>query len=143
MGSKKPSVLSFIPAVVSLLLAIGVATVFAACGPKDDGTWMHCHDVQLAILACGVIATVVFVAAAFLRGGGAGPALFALGALICIAALLLPSIMPMCMMDTMRCHAVMAPFARVVGALGGILGIVNAVLAHRENTKDLPRYGRL
>ena len=143
MKTKKPSALSFIPAVASLLLALGVATAFAACGPKEDGSWMHCHDVQLAIIACGIIATLVFAAAALLKNSAAGTALFVLGALVCIAVLLIPSIMPMCMDDAMRCHAAMAPFARAVAALGSILGIVNAVLAHRERTKDLPRYGRL
>ena len=142
MSPKKPSILSFGPAIIGLLLAIGVTTVFAACGPKDDGTWMHCHDVQIAILACGAIATAAFAAAAFLKDG-VRTALFVIGTIICIVVLILPSIMPMCGMDTMRCHAVMAPFARIMGALGGVLGIVNAVLAHRENTKDLPRYGRL
>ena len=143
MESKKSSALSFIPAVVGLLLAIGAATVFAACGPKDDGSWMHCHDAQIALIACGVIATIAFIAAALIKSGAGKTALFVVGTIIFIVALLLPSIMPMCMDDAMRCHAVMAPFARVIGALGGILGIVNAVLAHRDNTKDLPRYGRL
>ena len=143
MKPGKPSVLSFIPAVMGLLLAIGVSTVFAACGPKDDGTWMHCHDVQIALAVCGAVAVVVFVAGALLKGGGARTALFVIGAIVCIVALLLPGIMPMCMMDTMRCHAVMAPFARIIAALGAILGIVNAVLVHRQSTKDLPRYGRL
>lgn len=143
MESKKPSFISFVPAIASLLLAIGVCTVFAACGPKDDGSWMHCHDVQIAIAICGAIATVVFAAAAFVKSGAARTALFVVGALVCIVVLLLPSIMPMCMVDTMRCHAVMAPFARIMAALGGVLGIVDAVLAHKENTKGLPRYGRL
>lgn len=143
MESKKPSVLSFVPAVISLLLAIGVMTVFVACGPKDDGTWMHCHDAQIAVAVCGAVVTVVFVLAAFLKGG-ARVALYVVGAIGCVVVLLLPGlIMPMCMMDTMRCHAVMAPFTRIMAALGGITGIVNAVLVHRERTKDMPRYGRL
>ena len=143
METGKPTALSLIPAFASLLLAVGVATVFAACGPKDDGSWMHCHDVQIAIAICGAIATALFAAAAFVKSGTARTALFVIGAIVCTVVLLLPSIMPMCMVDTMRCHAVMAPFARIMAALGGVLGIVDAVLSHKANTKDLPRYGRL
>lgn len=143
MRSNKPPVPLFIPAAACLLLALGVATVFTACSPKDDGSWMHCHDVQLAIIACSAIATVVFAAAAFLKDNAAGTALFVLGALICVIALLLPSIMPMCMDSAMRCHAVMAPFAHIMATLGSIMGIVSAVLTYRERTKNLPRYGRL
>ena len=43
--------------------------------------------------------------------------LLAGAAAACIAALLPGTIMKMCMMDTMRCYAVMQPFARVMGVL--------------------------
>ena len=143
MESKKFPIASLIAAILGLVLAIGVMTAFSACGPKEDGMWMHCHDVQMAIAVCGAVITVALAVATFIKGKGARIALYVVAIVLCIVVIALPSVMPMCMMDTMRCHAVMAPFARVVGALGGILGIVNAVLAHREATKDLPRYGRL
>ena len=41
--SEKKSIFAWIPAILSGLLIIGTLTVFRACGPKEDGTWMHCH----------------------------------------------------------------------------------------------------
>ena len=43
----------------------------------------------------------------------------------------------------MRCHAVMAPFARIMAGIVGILGIVNLVFALKEGKKDMPKYGTL
>ena len=47
------------------------------------------------------------------------------------------------MMDTMRCHAVMAPAARVMAALVCVLSIVSLVQAAKSSKEDLPRYGTL
>ena len=143
MKEKGFSVLAIVSAVLALVLAIGVGTVFAACGPKDDGTWMHCHDVQMAIIACGVVIAIVLAVAAFVKGTGAKAALFAVAIICCIVVLALPSVMPMCGMETMRCHAVMAPFARIMAGIVGILGIVNLVFALKEGKKDMPKYGTL
>ena len=143
MDSKKISIVSVIATVLALVLAIGVSTAFSACGPKEDGTWMHCHDVQVAILACGVVATVVLAAATVIKEKGARIALYAVAVVVCIVVLALPSVMPMCMVDTMRCHAVMAPFARVVAVLVGVLSVVSLVQAVNADKKNLPKYGEL
>ena len=140
---KKLPVVPLAAAVVALLLAIGVMTVFAACGPKEDGTWMHCHDVQIAIAACGAVAAVCLGLAAFLKGKGARIGLCAVAVVACVAVLALPSVMPMCMMDTMRCHAVMAPFARIAAVVVAVLSIVALVQASREGEASKPRYGQL
>ena len=44
--SKKNLALTVAPAALSLLLALGVTTVFTACDRREDGTWMHCHQCQ-------------------------------------------------------------------------------------------------
>ena len=143
MGSKRLSVLSLVAAVLGLLLAIGVMTAFAACGPKEDGTWMHCHDVQIAIAVCAAAVAVVSALATFIKAKGAKIALCLMAIVLCIVVLALPSVMPMCMVETMRCHAVMAPFARIVAALAGILSIASLVQRVRADKKDLPKYGTL
>ena len=129
MADKRFPVVSLVSAVLALVLVFGVVTVFSACGPKDDGTWMHCHDVQTAIAACGAALTVVLALATFLKGKGVRIALYAVAIVLCIVVIALPGVMPMCMVDTMRCHAVMAPFARIVAVLAGVLGIVSLVQA--------------
>lgn len=144
MKDKKFPVLSLVSAVLGGVLSVGVATVFSACGPKEDGSWMHCHDTQLALIACGIIIAVVLALATFLKSPGARKALYVIAIILCIVVLLLPGIiMPLCMVDTMRCHVVMAPFARIMAAIIGVLSIVSLVTVVKESKKDLPRYGRL
>ena len=141
-GRKFP-IASLVATIVALVLAIGVMTVFTACGPKEDGTWMHCHDVQMAIAACGAIMTVALAAATFIKAKGARIALYVVAVIVCIVVLALPSVMPMCGMDTMRCHAVMAPAARITAVIAGVLSLVSLVQAANADKKNLPKYGEL
>ena len=143
MDSKKFPIISLAAAVLALVLAVGVATAFGACGMKEDGTWMHCHDTQTAIMACGAVITVALAAATFLKAKGARIALYVIAIIGCIVVLALPSVMPMCMVDTMRCQSVMAPFARIVAGITGVLSIVALVPAANADKKDLPKYGEL
>ncbi len=129
----KKRILSLIPAIVSLLLVIGVLTVFSACGKKDDGTWMHCHDVQNMVAVCGTVMTVLFVICAFVTNKVLRLILNLAAFAAAIVAFLLPgTIMPMCMMNTMRCYTIMQPFARImsaVAALSALIGMISALRA--------------
>ena len=99
MSEKK--ILSLLPAAFSLLMAIGTATVFRACPMKEDGTWMHCHKAQNAVVAAGAAMFVLLLIAAFVKNRMVRIALYG----ICV--------------DTMRCYAVMQPFVRIMS--GGVL----------------------
>ena len=132
--------LSVSPAIASLLLAVGVATVFSACGAKDDGTWMRCHAAQDAVLWVAVGMTAVLAVAAITRRGAVRAVLYAFGAIGSIAAFLIPgTIMPMCMMQTMRCYEVMQPFARIMAVVVFALCIVMAVRSWRARADALPK----
>ena len=113
MSEKK--ILSLLPAAFSLLMAIGTATVFRACPMKEDGTWMHCHTAQNAVVAAGAAMFVLLLIAAFVKNRMVRIALYG----ICVAGSILTFLTPgglvsMCMMDTMRCYAVMQPFVRIM-----------------------------
>lgn len=40
--------------VLSVILAAGVKLMFHACGPKDDGSRMHCHTAENTVCICAV-----------------------------------------------------------------------------------------
>lgn len=116
--NKRVSVLRLIPAALSLVMAVGASTFFRACSKKDDGTWMHCHTAQYGAVVTAVILFVLFLAAAFIKSRTLFLVLSIAGIAGSIAAFLIPgSIVSMCMMDTMRCHAVMKPFIRAMSVL--------------------------
>lgn len=133
----KDRIFSIITLVLGALLAIGVSTVFAACGPKEDGTWMHCHDAQMAVMALGVAIAVVSLVAMLLKSNGAKIGLGVVNAVLGLVVCLVPgTIVSMCMMETMRCHAVMKPFAMIMGALVLVFAIIGVVKAARDSRAD-------
>ncbi len=128
--SKKFSVRSLIPLVLSLLLIIGVMTIFHACEQKDDGSWMHCHAAQNNVMITGLAMFVVFAIAVFVRNRIAAVILNLAGIAGAAVAMLIPgTLVSMCMMRTMRCYTVMQPFVRVMAVLIIITAIFNLIAA--------------
>lgn len=114
--------LSMIPALVGVLLAVGVTTVFSACGPKEDGSWMNCHQAQTAVAVCGAVLAVLFALTAFVKNRVIVMLLNIAALVVSVIAFLIPgNIMHLCMMKTMRCYTVMQPFVRIMSILGALL----------------------
>ena len=113
---------TLISAAVGLLLAVGVMTVFSACGPKEDGTWMRCHQAQIAVAVCGMALVVLFALTAVVKSNTAVLLLNIAALVVSVIAFLIPGIlMPMCMMKTMRCYTTMQPFVRIMAILSALL----------------------
>ncbi len=123
---------------LSLILTVGVRTVFSACGPKDDGSWMTCHWAEQAVFMAGTALTVVSVVVLICGSDRA-----ALGASLsaiptAIVTILIPDIaIKLCMMPTMHCHTVMRPAVIVTAVLITVTAAVNsAVLISRSRRKS-------
>ena len=131
--SEKRSVRLWIPVILSLLLLTGTLTVFRACGPKEDGTWMHCHTAQNDIVIAAAILFVVFAAAAVIKNKMLSGVLHIAGIAGSLIVILIPGILVhMCMMDSMRCYEFMQPFARVMGVLLILSAVINLLFANRK-----------
>ncbi len=125
---KKRSFQDILPAVLGLMLSAGTATLFSACGMKDDGTWMKCHSAQTMVIVAGVLASLWFFAAALIKQHMIRVLLYILGAVGCIFIFLIPGIfMPMCVLRTMRCYTVMQPYVRIMAAAAAIASAVNVL----------------
>ena len=129
---KKNRLVLLIPAVLSLLLVLGVTTVFSAC-PRKDGTWMHCHDCQNTVAAAGGGLLVLFGASSFITNRAARLAVQAVATIGSVVVFFIPGVIcPMCMMRTMRCYTVFQPYVRVMSALiaGSGVGVLLGSLRH-------------
>ncbi|MBQ9063990.1 MAG: DUF4418 family protein [Blautia sp.] len=130
---KKNKLLSLISALIGVLLAVGVMTLFSACGPKEDGTWMHCHTAQMGAFACGVIIALLFLIASFSKGKVVRICLNGAAFVASAAAFAVPGIIvSMCMMQDMRCYSVMQPFVRIMSVVSAVLALCGLILAVRE-----------
>ena len=136
MKLRKEKLFAMLPAIFSILLSIGVMTVFSACGMKEDGTWMHCHGAQNAVELGGFILFFLFAFAVLLKDRSLKLFLFAAGVIAAAAVFFIPGdIMPLCMMKTMRCHTVFQPFVRLISAvivISGAAGFVRVLRASRK-----------
>ena len=125
MKNKTTLTIQRLALICSLLLSIGVMTVFHACAAKEDGTFMHCHDVQLVVMGIGLVLAVIYLILSKLPGA----VRLVLSILTLVASICLffipGNLMPMCMMRTMRCFSVMQPFVRIFSVLLSLLAAGN------------------
>lgn len=137
MKQRRESIRKWIPALLSVLLVFGVLTVFGACGMKDDGMWMKCHGAQTTVAKLGGVMTALFLLAALLRNRALKTILYGLGIVGSIVLFLIPeTIMPMCMMRTMRCYTVMQPFVRIMAVMIAVFGGISGMQALRQKQQE-------
>lgn len=133
MKNKNKSFFPFVPVILCALLILGAATVFSACAEKEDGTWMHCHEAQNAVIVTGAVLAVLFLAAALTKAESAGKILTAAGTAGAAVVFFIPgTIISMCMMQTMRCFMYMQPFVRIMSILIFMTGLFQSVRAFRS-----------
>ena len=129
---KKPTITDILLLVLNIALCAGVKLLFHACGAKDDGSFMSCHWAEQAVFAVSVGLAAAGVLRLFLnRQAKAGAALVM--SLVSVVTALIPGIfIRLCMMNDMRCHAVMRPAVVIVCVLIAVTGIADALLARKE-----------
>ena len=129
---KKITVTDIILLVLCMGLCIGSKLLFHACGAKEDGSFMTCHWAEQAVFASSLGMTLA--AAIRLSFGRRFRAGVSLG--ITIAAVmtaLVPGVfIRLCMMQEMRCHAVMRPAVILLCIAIAVTGVVDMLLARKE-----------
>ena len=137
MKQRRESIRKWIPALLSVLLVFGVLTVFGACGMKDDGTWMKCHGAQTEVAKLSGVMTALFLLAAVFRNRTAKIILYGLGTAGSVVVFLIPeTILPMCMMRTMRCYTVMQPFVRIMAVMIVASGVIAGTQVLRRKSQE-------
>ena len=112
--------------VLSLCLALGAALVFGACAAHGDGSVMTCHWAGRAVVGTGAAMSALALARlAVGRRARLGSDL-AFIALAGLAALLPGRLVSLCMMESMRCRAVMRPAVLVLSALIALAAAADA-----------------
>ena len=109
--------------ILAVLYAIGSVTFFRACPAKEDGSFMGCHYTQLTNTLFGVLYVIMTLADMFIPekygfSKGLAAAVIISASVITVAML---SVLPFCMMNTMRCHTTMRPFSIVLSLAIAVL----------------------
>ena len=117
---------------LSLFLTIGVKTVFAACGPKEDGSWMACHWAEQAVFASGIVLSCISVMILLISDEKVRLGL----SLAVIPAAAVTALIPgvfsgLCMMTNMHCHTVTRPSVTVISVLIAAAALVDVIIKLR------------
>ncbi len=108
----------FVPVVLAFLTALGVSTVFSACDPLEDGSWMGCHSAQLLSLYFSVGLFVLYLSSALLNSRLLRIVFYPLSMAVCVLLFLTPGVLVhLCQVGAVRCHAFLQPFVRVMAVL--------------------------
>lgn len=131
MRKKISSIPAALALVLAALLAVGVLTFAGPC-IHEDGTTGMCFGASRFAVAAAFAA----VAAALVRLVLTSPRIWVMAdsvlALSGVCAAFVPgTVLPLCMMATMRCNAVMKPFALLMGIGIAILGVADLMLSRR------------
>lgn len=141
----KDRVLPLALAIAGALLAIGILTFAGPC-LHDDGTVSTCFAASRVVLGAGIAAIIAGLLGAALRSLQAKVTLSIIGICAGIAAVAAPGgLLPLCMMQTMRCWTIMRPYALALGAVIVILAaaFLLATLHRRVRAhKALKPHGR-
>ena len=117
---------------IGILFLIGSLTFFKACDAREDGGWMTCHWANQAVTGIAAVLAAEGLIHLLLSDSkikiGLDAALIPTAVL---AALIPDRLISLCMMDTMRCHAVFAPGV-LVSAILVIAAAVWDILARRS-----------
>lgn len=133
MQPSRKTLPKLIPSAFSLLLFLGSFTVFAACGIKEDGSWMRCHSAQTMVMIFAAVLSACLLLQAFTRQKTLRVVLNGIGIAGSTIIFLLPGkLMPMCMMHTMRCYTLFQPFVRIMAVLVACSCLIQVIQATRD-----------
>jgi hypothetical protein len=111
--------------VLNAIFFVGIQTIFAPCAPHEDGTWATCHWAGEALLGIAAVMLVMSLLHLLpLRTGMKEGLVFAMIPVSFLIIVLPGRLIPLCMMETMRCHVIMQPAVTVIAVLNIVLSAV-------------------
>ncbi len=126
---KKIRIIDFIPVIFALVLSVGAAFFFHACGPKNDGSWMLCHWAERSVVLLGSLATVFALVKLFSPDTGVKLGLSVAVFFVAVSAVFVPgNLIPLCKMPDMACRLLFKPGVLSIGLLLAALSLVDSIL---------------
>lgn len=130
-------VLDAILILLSLLLAVGTATIFQTCGPMEDGKYMTCHWAGLVVVAIGVVLTVQGIVRLFTFELNARRGISIASLTTAVLAIAVPDkLVGICGMNSMQCQLVTKPVVTVISILIIVALIVDIILSSKDISRE-------
>jgi hypothetical protein len=123
--------------ILGLLISLGPSTIFAVCGPMDDGKFMKCHWTAKAELGIGLgivllaVLSIVF-ASKEVRAG----LLLGIATLSSNSILIPTALIGVCGGEHMQCNALTRPALLVIGVISIVIALVQTVILLRQKESE-------
>lgn len=136
---EKGRVISLISSAAGLLLAVGSMTVFSACGPKEDGTLMICHNAQIRVAMCGIGLAVLFAIAAFVKSKAIKLICDTAALVLSVVTFMTPGVfVQICHLSNMHCQVRLKPFTRGAALFIALLAVWDILRIIKEKREKGP-----
>ncbi len=118
---------------LNILLIIGTATFFASCGPKEDGSFMHCHTACRMVQLSVALMIAVDLFGSFLKNRKVQKAILVMQIAVSVITMLIPGkIISLCMMPQMHCRLMMRPFVITMEVLVIVVSSIGLLISSKE-----------
>ena len=130
--------------ILSTVLCLGSAYIFHTCAAKEDGSYMTCHWANVAVSATSALLIFDSILLFLFRDSKAQAAIcFSMLPITVLIALYPNTLIPMCMMASMRCLSVFRPAVWIFDGLIAITALINClVYTFRKPNHNRPMDGR-
>ena len=129
----KGIILSLAELIVAAVLAVGSQSFFSAC-KSEGGMHMACHWAQNAVTLLAAVIALQALIKIFIPNKDIKTGLALSVFTLAVSAILVPgTVISLCMMDTMRCHAVMTPGVTVLSILVIAAAVVDMILQRKKD----------
>ena len=134
---KKRIIVGTLFIILGLLISLGPSTIFAVCGPMDDGKFMKCHWTARAELGIGLgivllaVLSIVF-ASKEVRAG----LLLGIATLSSNSILIPTALIGVCGGEHMQCNTLTRPALLVIGVISIVIALVQAVILLRKKESE-------
>ena len=129
MNDEKPKaapVAGIILTTLTILLIAGIASLAGPCATHGDGDVPSCYWASRAILGIGVVIAIISIVRIFETDEGERRGLsLAAGLLGALVAALPGWLIGLCADGSMKCNAIMRPFAFCLGAVIFLVGAID------------------
>ncbi len=124
---------------ISIILTVGVFTLFKACG-LHEGKAMACHWAENTVKALGIVFVSLSVLRLIEKEEGVKKGIALAFVPLSVLTFLVPGkIISLCMMDTMRCQTTFKPFVIVLSVVLALISLADVVilsLGKKNNNKQ-------
>lgn len=137
MSKTKNIIINILYIILTLGLTVGVLTIFAPCGPNEDGSYMNCHWAGLMIAALGVVLVIQAIAHIFFKNPHARRAVSVSMLPVMILTICIPDkLIHMCMMEEMRCRSIMEPAVTVITVILAAIAVIDIIIQTLDTKQE-------